>query len=85
MIMLVKYLCWFDIVLGALCLVVGLTTGDEDCLGAGIGMIGFFAIMWVLSFIFKHCNYQSNPRDNLDRKRQDDYDNCWGIIDWYDK
>lgn len=80
-----KCLCLFDIVLGLLCLVVGLATGDEDCLGAGVGMVGFFVIMWVLSFIFKHCNYQPNPRANLDRKRQDDYDNYWGIIDWHDK
>lgn len=80
-----KCLCLFDIVLGLLCLVVGLATGDEDCLGAGAGMVGFFVIMWVLSFIFKHCNYQPNPRANLDRKRQDDYDNYWGIIDWHDK
>ena len=85
MIMFVKCLCWFDIVLGLLCLFVGLATGDEDCLGAGICMVGFFMIMWVLSFIFKHCNCQSNPRVNLDRKRQDDYDNYWGIIDWHDK
>lgn len=85
MIMFVKCLCLFDIVLGLLCLVVGLATGDEDCLGVGYGMIGFFVIMWVLSFVFKHCNYQPNPRANLDRKRQDDYDNYWGIIDWHDK
>ena len=85
MIMFVKCLCWFDIVLGLLCLAVGLVTGDEDCLGVGYGMIGFFVIMWVLSFVFKYCNYQPNPRANLDRKRQDDYDNYWGIIDWHDK
>lgn len=85
MIMFVKCLCLFDIVLGLLCLVVGLATGDEDCLGVGYGMIGFFVIMWVMSFIYKHYPYQPNPRANLDRKRQDDYDNYWGIIDWHDK
>ena len=83
--MFVKCLCLFDIVLGLLCLVVGLATGDEDCLGVGYGMIGFFVIMWVMSFIYKHYPYQPNPRANLDRKRQDDYDNYWGIIDWHDK
>lgn len=83
--MLFKSLLGLDITLGVLCLIFGLITGDEDCLGAGIGMFVFLGIMWGLALLISQHPYQPKPKSNSRRQRQDDYDNYWGIIDWHDK